>query len=184
MKKSIAHTVTCLCLLSVFQGCQNYSFSINKNELYSPRPIFTAYSISDPHLETCVHQAIKDQEVRSAAALRYLSCSYAGIKQLDGLEVFYQLQSLKLAHNKLDKIDLLLQLSELQVLDLSHNNLRSAQRLLDLPHLQRLNLENNERLDCQLEYRAENLNIREPEHCLGGDNSEHSLRPTGAKTTR
>ena len=155
-----------LAVLAVLAGCQNYSFSLNNKQLYTPQPLFKQYRILDPQLAGCVAQTIRDQNIKGAAELRQLNCSYAGIEQLDGLEVFYKLESLNLGHNKLSDVKVLLQLSDLQGVALNNNTLSEAAFLLDLPHLKRLNLQANSALACEFKALPKGLNISLPSHCL------------------
>ena len=46
-------------------GCNRYDVKINENTVYSPKKLFTNYSIEDRGLNDCVQQTIIEDNVRS-----------------------------------------------------------------------------------------------------------------------
>lgn len=139
--------LSCIALL-LLAACQNYDFTVNDKVVYTPKPLFDDYDITDPALANCVQQAIADAKASSASALSVLSCSNAGIEQLDGLAVFTGLRQLKLSHNSISDISELAQLSAVTELHLDHNQITDALPLAQLPSLQQLDLSANPGLRC------------------------------------
>ncbi len=111
-------TLTLTCLLS---GCDRYLFTVNERVMSEPPPLFTEFEVEDAALETCLRQTIKDREVRRPQDLTQLRCTHAGIKTLEGLEVFSQLETVNFADNQLVSIRPLLFLGQLRSADLEGN---------------------------------------------------------------
>lgn len=106
--------------ISLF-GCKDYSYTLNEQPIFSPPPLFVDYSIPDGPLEACIKQAVFDQKVTTSNQLIQLNCSYAGISDLSGLEIFTELSQLNLDGNKLTEIKPLLFLSQLTLVSLKAN---------------------------------------------------------------
>ena len=103
-------------------GCSSqYRVSLNNNDLVHQRVLFSDYKLSDPALQTCVTQTIKDQSIQNASGLTQLNCSSAGIRSLTGLNRFEALKYLNLSHNTLSSVAELVMFEQLQMVDLSAN---------------------------------------------------------------
>lgn len=165
--KPSAKIAALLCSLTL-SACTGYSFSINENEVYTPPPLFSDYTIADPALRDCVEQSIKDQNVVKAEQLKLLNCSSAGIEDLTGLGRFSHITQLNLANNELRQVGELTRLSRLEELVLRNNRLQSAEPLLKLVRLTKLDVRGNPDLECtDLRQMANSLEgeIVIPEQC-------------------
>ena len=149
-------------------GCADYEFTVNDKVVYTPLPLFNDYSIADSALLNCVSQTIEDQKITHSEDLLALSCSYAGIAELGGMEAFSNLQAVHLQHNNITSIKTLGQLPQLRQLDLSHNALTTAGDLALLERLQQLDLSHNPKLDCDSidsGMRRPGVELTLPQHC-------------------
>ncbi len=149
-------------------SCQNYSFSLNEKELYSPAPLLTTpKDITDNRLKDCIKQTIIDKKIRSIHDLNALSCTYAGIESIEGIGSLSALTQLNLSHNKISTVKELLQIPSLTYINLNTNEINEAWRLTDLPKLVSLKLAGNKALACtQIKAVEHNeLNITLPKHC-------------------
>jgi len=156
---------TTILLLS---GCSQYDFKVNDRLVYSPDQLFTDFRVSDPALQNCLDQSIKDQSIHTASSLSRLSCSDAGIRDLEGIKVFTQLQEVNLRGNQLKSIGPLATLSELRLLLLNNNQLTQANALLNLLKLEEVVLAGNPDLRCrELDQLQEvsNAKLTPPSHC-------------------
>jgi|SaaInlV_100m_DNA_5_1039725.scaffolds.fasta_scaffold01396_9 hypothetical protein len=125
-----------LCLVTVVcTSCSNYNLLINDNTLYTPDPLYLNFSVADSQLETCLVQHIEDNRITSARYLLSVNCSYAGIRNLEGLVQFSRIEYLSLKGNPLENFEALFQLVNLRLLDVSETDLscEDLQRLEDLP---------------------------------------------------
>ena len=116
-------------------GCAGYSFDINENEVYTPAPIYTEFSLADAGLQRCIDQTIKDQRITSAQDLTTLKCSFSGVNSLQGISIFSRIEQLGLKGNNIEKIDELLQLTHLRYLDLTGNPVADCRTLVQLEKL-------------------------------------------------
>ena len=112
-----------LALISVAStGCNNYTYTLNEQPIFSPPHLFTDYKVSDPALNNCIKQAIIDNQVTRSNQLIQLNCSNAGIEKLAGLEIFTGLSRINLNQNSLVEIKPLLFLQHLVVVNLDKND--------------------------------------------------------------
>ena len=158
-------TLPCLLLLAL-AGCDKYDIKVNDRVVFTPRPLFSDYSIADAALAACVEQAIIDGNITIAADLRTLNCSHAGIADLDGIAIFSGLTQLKLSSNEIRNLVELGQLLLLQVLYLDDNQVVDPVPLFDLPALNTLDLSGNAQMQCPTAsafVKLEELTL--PEHC-------------------
>ncbi len=157
----------CIALLTGCNDLRHYDVSFNDRPIAGPAALFNAYDIDDPALARCVAQAIQDQNIRNAAALKQLNCSDAGIQSLTGLSTFSALTHLKLSNNQIRNLVEVGQLSTLQSLWLDNNIVIDPVPLQTLPQLNRLDLTGNPRLPCPQWNSSEGIvEYRWPEHCL------------------
>ena len=153
---------------ALLSGCSTYDVTVNDRRVFTPRPLFTDYSISDSALAGCVGQSITDQQVTSASELRTLRCSNAGITSLAGLETFTALDRIDLRDNAINDIAPLATTSAVQVLLLSGNDIVNPVPLYKLPAVIQLDLQGNARLLCpdrSALFSVEQLQL--PRHCGG-----------------
>lgn len=148
-------------------ACSSYDFTINEKLVYSPKPLFSDYSATDPALHSCLEQSIAEQKASSAADLQILNCSHAGVTELEGLAVFTGISKLKLSSNKLTSISELAALPYLEVLHLENNQIVDLRPLLELHALRELRVSGNPGIQCAS---GASLIVIEtlalPEHCL------------------
>lgn len=147
-------------------GCQNYDFTVNEKVVYSPRPLFSDYEVSDTALGACLEQAIMDGKVTAARELAVLNCAHAGISDLQGLATFTGITHLKLSANQIRNLHDLRALTALQELYLDDNEIVDPVPLYDLPGLRLLDLTGNGALQCPAQgalVTVESLAL--PEHC-------------------
>lgn len=163
-----------LLFIFILTSC-GYAVSVNDNVVYTPPKLFSAQHITDKNLAACVEQTILDQEITEARKLKRLNCTNAGIRSLEGLEIFTGLEALNLADNALQNIEELKHLVQLRVLILTNNSLQSVATLLTLLKLYSLDLAGNTKLSCndlkQLEKNWVELSLTQsttlikPVHC-------------------
>lgn len=158
-----------LALSTLFlSGCSQYDIKVNEQLIYTPKKVFTDFKVSDPNLQTCIDQTLKDQGATSASALTWLVCTDAGITELKGLRTFPQLQLLSLHSNRISSLSELATLSELKELNLADNAVVNASGILSLLKLEKLDLRGNPALECreltQLQ-RFTQVEVISPKHC-------------------
>lgn len=157
-----------LCLaMSLVAACGSYDFTINEKLVYSPKPLFSDYSITDSALQICLELTISESKASNASDLEILNCSHAGVTELKGLETFSGITQLKLSSNKLQSIATLAALSNLEVLHLDNNQIVDLRPLLELQVLRELDLSGNPELLCTSAnglIAIETLTL--PRHCL------------------
>lgn len=153
-------------LAALAAGCSDFDFKVNERVVYSPKPLFSEFDISDQALRSCVEQAIADNRVTSAAQLQQLVCTSGGIEKLDGLAIFTGLSRLQLSGNRIRNLGELSALSILQVLELADNDIVDPVPLYDLPALQQLDLAGNPGLQCPSRSAFATVEkLRLPAHC-------------------
>lgn len=158
-------TIPCL-LLILSAGCGPYDIKVNDTVVFTPAPLYTDFDIADSALRECLEQAVLDQSITAPAQLQTLSCSHAGIVDLDGLAVFTGLTQLKLSSNQVRNLVELASLSMLQDLYLDGNNIVDPVPLYQLAALRTLDLSGNDELQCPVTsalLQIEELTL--PQHC-------------------
>lgn len=156
-----------LCLVALgLSSCNRYSVAINEKTIYTPKTLFTQYSIADAHLHTCLANTIAEKRLTQAEQLQQLFCPGGGIQKLTGMEVFTELRHLGLADNRISDISALSQLKKLEQIDLSGNTITEFAALLMLPSLKSLNAERNAQAHCSaLQKLASTVSVEHPSHC-------------------
>jgi len=144
--KNSLFLVLCTLFLS---ACSQYDIKVNEQLIYGAKKTFTDFKVSDPNLQTCIDQTLKDQSATSASSLTRLACTNAGITDLKGLRVFSQLQHLSLHNNHIASLSELATLSELRELNVADNALIDASGILSLLKLEKVDLRNNPALECR-----------------------------------
>jgi Leucine-rich repeat (LRR) protein len=122
---------------TLVSACGQYPVTLNERPLYSPPDIYNEFTLADEALKNCVRQTLLDQKITKPEQLKRLICRYAGISNLEGLNHFFALQELDLAHNNLQNTSVLAELKELHLLKLSENPKLDCS---DLAHLKQKNL--------------------------------------------
>ena len=153
-------------LLQTSTACSNYDVTVNDATVYRPQRPFNQFDVTDPALQACLEQVIADQVITEAAGLTHLSCSHAGISDLDGLRAFTAISHLKLSANNIRNLLELRQLKNLQVLQLDGNNIVDPIPLRALRRLEHLDLRDNKNLQCPPPdsfSRVEHVSL--PAHC-------------------
>lgn len=113
-------------------GCDRYLVTVNERPVHTPPVIFTDFELPDKALETCIRQVITDKGITSPGVLTRLTCTNGGIRSVEGITLFSNLQTLNLAHNALTNINPLLYLGNLTDLSLADNPSLSCK---DVPEL-------------------------------------------------
>ncbi len=131
-----------------FAACSSYDVTVNDTTVYRPQRPFDRFEVADAALQACLEQVIADQLVTHAEGLTQLSCSHAGISDLDGLRTFGEITHLKLSSNAIRNLLELQQLKKLQVLQLDDNDIVDPIPLRALSRLTDLDLSGNENLQC------------------------------------
>ncbi len=144
MKKLAALSVIALLL----GACENYDFTVNERVVYTPKPLFAGYEVSDKALSQCLEQAITDIKATAAHELKVLNCSQAGISNLQGLSTFTGLTHLKLSDNAIVNLAEVERLSSLEELHLDDNAVVDPVPIYELLSLQMLDLSGNPDLQC------------------------------------
>jgi Leucine-rich repeat (LRR) protein len=154
--------------LLALSGCSKYQFTLNETVVHTPAPLYTEFQMADKSLQNCLDQTIKDHRVTSPEQLTLLNCSHAGIKTLQGLEVFRNLTHINLGNNQLNQVSALGKMGRVETLLLNDNQLKQAPELLTLPKLKKMDLSNNPDMDCrdiiQLEQSFDG-ELLKPEQC-------------------
>ena len=147
-------------------GCGNYDITVNDKVIYGAPTIFLDFNLADAALQTCVSQQIIDLRLTSPEGLTDLNCSNAGIESLEGIELFGNIERLKLSSNRIRNLMALSKLTGLQELWLDDNVIIDPVPLGSLVHLRALNLAKNGSLQCPknglLEYVG---TLTLPAHC-------------------
>jgi len=102
-------------------GCDRYAVTLNQQPIYTPKPVYSGYQITDPALASCVKITLAEAKITQPEQLDSLNCSFAGITDLSGIELFSQLKTINLSSNQLTDIKALLFLGELRQVNLSEN---------------------------------------------------------------
>ena len=115
-------------ILSLFlvTGCDRYAVTLNQQPIYTPKVIYSGYQIADPALASCVKLTLKEAKITQPGQLETLNCSFAGITDLSGIELFSKLKTINLNSNQLTDIKALLFLGELRQVNLAENPLLSC----------------------------------------------------------
>ncbi len=147
-------------------ACSSYDLTVNDRVVYTPRPLFSDYSIEDPALADCVARAIAEYKVSSAAQLQELDCPGAAVASLKGLATFTALSRIELSHNEITDLAPLSAITSLQELYLNGNRVIDPIPLYRLPALAVLDLRGNGSLRCPDQAALITLeSLLLPQHC-------------------
>jgi Leucine-rich repeat (LRR) protein len=124
-------------ILSLFlvTGCDRYAVTLNQQPIYTPKVIYSGYQIADPALASCVKLTLNEAKITQPDQLETLNCSFAGITDLSGIELFSKLKTINLNSNQLTDLKALLFLGELRQVNLSENPLLSCSDVKALDEL-------------------------------------------------
>ena len=122
-------------LFLMLTACANYVVTFNNVTISEPKPLYQPLEIPDENLRTCVSETVESQSVSRADDLETLSCSYAGITNLAGIQQFTQLTQIKLDHNNLVGIAPLLFLENLRLVDITGNSEVACREIAELKKL-------------------------------------------------
>jgi len=100
-----------------------------------PKPLYQPLEILDENLRSCVSETIRSNLVTGVGDLKMLSCSYAGITNLAGIQQLTQLSHIKLDHNNLVGIEPLLFLENLRLVDITGNSEVACRDIAELKKL-------------------------------------------------
>ncbi len=163
-------SITIVLVLSLV-SCGRYQFFVNEQLVYSPPPLFSAFSAENEHLHNCLVQTIQDQRITSPEQLRQLNCSNAGITSILGLEQFNKLEKINFDDNLIENLSPLSKITTAQSLQLANNRIRDASPLAELKQLKTIKLAGNDRIRCEtlsgLRSRSEVV-LDAPKHCIAG----------------
>jgi len=122
-------------LFLLLTACADYVVTLNNMTISEPKPLYQPLEIFDENLRTCVSETIRFHSVMGAGDLERLSCSYAGITSLAGIQQFTQLTHIKLDHNNLIGIEPLLSLENLRLVDITGNSEVACREIAELKKL-------------------------------------------------
>jgi len=148
-KIELSHSLFLVLSTLFLSACSQYDIKVNEQLIYAAETPFTDFKVTDPNLQTCIDQTLKDQSATSASSLTRLACTNAGITNLEGLRTFPQLQHLSLHSNHITSLSELATLSELRELNVADNALKDASGILSLLKLEKVDLRNNPTLECR-----------------------------------
>ena len=78
----MVNKILCAAILAnLLTGCAKYSVAVNDNTVYTPPPIFTAFSTPDRNLQRCIDATIKENHLTQAEQLKRLFCP--NVKQVN-----------------------------------------------------------------------------------------------------
>ena len=132
----------------LISACESYDFTVNDRVVYTPKPLFAEFEVTDEALGQCLEQAIADVNATAAYELKVLNCSHAGISDLQGLSTFTGLTHLKLSGNAIANISEIERLSSLEELYLDENAVLDPVPEYELLSLRALDLGGNPDLQC------------------------------------
>lgn len=156
-------------LLLGLAGCnRQYVVTVNNQSVYDPRVPAGLLQLRDPDLQGCVNLALVQQNISDSASLGVLSCAYANVTDLRGIEQFQNLRFLDLAGNNITDLQPLSSLPQLSGLSIPDNPLTDISPLFDMNSLTAVILSGNEQLACgQLDLLEQRLgaNLTRPLTC-------------------
>ena len=116
-------------------ACADYVVTLNNMTISEPKPLYQPLEMLDENLRSCVSETIRSNLVTGVGDLEMLSCSYAGITNLAGIQQFTQLSHIKLDHNNLVGIEPLLFLENLRLVDITGNSEVACRDIAELKKL-------------------------------------------------
>lgn len=147
-------------------ACESYDFTINEKRVYTAKPLFGDFQVSDEALNNCLKQNIIDLKLTSAGELSSLNCAHAGISDLQGLATFSGLIQLKLSSNNIQNLSELSLMVSLKELYLDDNVIIDPAPLYQLSALRMLDLSDNKQLQCPPKQAFAHLaSLELPQHC-------------------
>ncbi|MFT6051327.1 MAG: Leucine-rich repeat (LRR) protein [Halioglobus sp.] len=147
-------------------ACESYDFTVNEKRVYTAKPLFSDFQVSDEALYNCLKQNIVDFKITTAGELSSLNCAHAGISDLQGLASFSGLIKLKLSSNSIHNLSELSLMSSLEELYIGNNVIIDSVPLFQLPDLKLLDLSNNTQLRCPPKQAFAHLtSLTLPLHC-------------------
>ncbi len=156
-------------LLLSLGGCnRQFVVTVNDQSLYDPRVPAGVLQLNDPDLQGCVNIALVQQNIVDSATLGVLSCAYANVTDLRGIEQFQNLRFLDLAGNNIADLQPLSFLPQLSGLSIPDNPLDDISPLFEMDSLTAVILSGNVRLSCaQLDLLEQRLgeNLTRPDSC-------------------
>jgi Leucine-rich repeat (LRR) protein len=147
MLNRLFYILACLTLLSL-AACQGYDLTVNDKIVYSPPPLFKAFTVPDEALHQCLEQAIIDGAVTAPEQLSALNCSNAGIENLEGLSSFPGIKTLRFSSNKIRNLVEINKMLALEELYLDDNRVVDPVPLYPLQKLRHVDLSGNASLQC------------------------------------
>jgi Leucine-rich repeat (LRR) protein len=147
-------------------ACESYDFTVNEKRVYTVKPLFSDFQVSDEALHNCLKQNIVDFKITSAGDLNSLNCAHAGISDLQGLATFSGLIQLKLSSNNIRNLSDLSLMSSLEELYIDDNVIIDPVPLYQLSGLKLLDLSDNTQLQCPPKQAFAHLtSLALPLHC-------------------
>jgi Leucine-rich repeat (LRR) protein len=122
-------------LFLLLTACADYVVTLNNMTISEPKLLYQPLGILDENLRSCISESIRSNLVTGAGDLQMLSCNYAGITNLAGIQQFTQLSHIKLDHNNLVGIEPLLFLENLRLVDITGNSEVACREIAELKKL-------------------------------------------------
>lgn len=163
----MVYKIVCTAILAnLMTGCAKYSVAVNERTVYTPPPIFTAFSTQDANLQRCIDATIKEGRLTQPEQLKRLFCPNSEIKTLNGIEVFTEISVLDLSHNQISSAGPLSKLKHLKKVNLTGNALTKIAQVKWSASLEQLVVKGNQSLDCELTDQLKQVKeVTLPEHC-------------------
>lgn len=156
-------------LTMALAGCgQNFTVSVNDNAVYDPQGRLPSNQTVDADLQGCINLTLRQQGLEDASELLALSCSNAGISNLENISTLNHLRFLDLSYNNISNLTPLSAMNQLSGLVLVENEITNINPLFIIPTLSSVNLSGNDNISCnqldRLQQRMGN-NLVRPSNC-------------------
>lgn len=163
----MVNKILCAAILAnLLTSCAKYSVAVNENTIYTPPPIFTAFSTPDRNLQRCIDATIKENHLTKAEQLKRLFCPNSDIKNLNGIEVFKGIVVLDLSNNQIEDISPIKALENIKQVNLAGNTIKTLTPLAANKKLEQILITNNTTLACESALPFKHIKeLSLPKHC-------------------
>lgn len=163
----MVNKILCAAILAnLLTGCAKYSVAVNDNTVYTPPPIFTAFSTPDRNLQRCIDATIKENHLTQAEQLKRLFCPNSEIKNLNGIEIFKGIVVLDLSNNQIVDITPIKALQNVKQVNLAGNAIETLAPLANNKKLEQVLAAKNAKLECDSTVPLKHIKeLSLPTHC-------------------
>ena len=166
--------------VALLAACESYDFTVNEKRVYTAKPLFSDFQVSDEALYNCLKQNILHLKITRAGELSSLNCAHAGISDLQGLARFSGLTQLKLSSNNIRNLSELLLMSSLKELYLDDNVIIDPVKRHILPMLDFLRMR-AKYLGMRKNDVPPNIDLLGINGCQFSDSAARDLSTTGSR---